>query len=80
MNLSDSEKIDRLTIEILKETDGRDCADLVSELYRLNYLMWYKEEEISREKEDHAEVGRLYLELRELTKDRAKIKKEFKTY
>ena len=79
MKLTDAEKIDRLTIEILKETNGNNCSDLVSSLYFVNYKMWWKEEEISKAK-DLEKIGKLYLELRVLTKKRARIKNESKTY
>lgn len=50
------------------------------ELFEINWKMWEKEDEITANIKDLKKVGKLYLELRELTKQRAKIKGEKKTY
>ena len=79
MKVSFGEIVDRYTIEILKETNGAMDVDFVALMYRVNKEMWELEEVISKT-EDLAEVGRVYRQLRELTKKRAELKGERKTY
>lgn len=42
--------------------------------------MWNLEDEITANWEDEAEIGRLYKKLRALTKERANLKNEAKSY
>ena len=79
MKVSFGEIVDRYTIEILKETNGTMDVEFVTLMYRVNKEMWELEEVISKT-EDLAEVGRVYRQLRELTKKRAELKGERKTY
>ena len=50
------------------------------ELFEINWKMWELEDEITANKDDLRKVGELYLKLRGLTKQRAKLKGEKKTY
>lgn len=49
-------------------------------LFEINWKMWELEDEITANKSDLRKVGELYLKLRELTKQRARLKGETKTY
>ena len=50
------------------------------ELFEVNWKMWELEDEITVNNKDLKKVGELYLKLRALTKQRAKLKGEIKTY
>ena len=50
------------------------------ELFEVNWKMWELEDEITANQKDLKKVGELYLKLRDLTKQRAKLNGIKKTY
>src|SRR3990167_530492 len=71
---------DRISIDIVRVL--RTSPPKVQLLFSINLKMWDKEDEITAAAKagDMAKVGELYMELRALTKERAAIKGETKTY
>jgi hypothetical protein len=72
------EDIDRETIALVRKIKTSSLA--FQQLFWVNWQMWELEDDITKRKEDLETVGKLYLELRELTKVRAGLKGETKTY
>ena len=94
MKMSFLESVDRYTILLIKKLHKLDCdaefkelreemkgvdSALITQFLSINKKMWALEDQISAE-EDLTEVGRLYLELRKFTKERAALKKDPKKY
>lgn len=71
--------IDIYTIVQLKREHGLIDEDLIKKFYEVNKAMWDLEEKITVARTDE-EVGKLYRELRALTKVRARLKSDPKTY
>ena len=94
MKISFLEAVDRYTILLIKKLHKLDCGAefkelreemkgvdsvIITQFLSINKKMWALEDEISAT-QDLTEIGRLYLELRELTKERAKLKRDPKKY
>lgn len=94
MNLSPLELADRYSILLIKKMHGLDCgkelkelrkemqhisSELLAKFVGINRQMWDLEDRITAS-QDLTEIGRLYLQLRGLTKERAELKRELKNY
>jgi len=74
-----NEDYDRFSIFLIKGMYGLIDERKLNDFFEVNMEMWKLEDKISDSK-DLKEIGKLYLELRKLTKKRAKLKGEKKTY
>ena len=88
------EAVDRYSILLIKRMHKLDCVNelrayqeemqgvdsgLLATFLSINKKMWDLEDKISATK-DLAEIGKTYLELRRLTKERAQLKNDIKKY